>query len=64
TSEWVCKCGLGDCKMDEKKGSWKSEGQSDLLCRDLDRTTLRELIDSEKRLIPEIQVDDVPRVAT
>ncbi|GKA16709.1 hypothetical protein Tco_0696546 [Tanacetum coccineum] len=31
TSEWVCKCGLGDCKMDEKKGSWKSEGQSNLL---------------------------------
>ncbi|GJU56376.1 hypothetical protein Tco_1230090 [Tanacetum coccineum] len=32
-------------------------------CRDLDRTTLRELIDSEDRLIPEILVDDVPRVA-
>ncbi|GKF87177.1 hypothetical protein Tco_0258054, partial [Tanacetum coccineum] len=32
-------------------------------CRDLDRTTLRELIDSEDRLIPEIPVDDVPRVA-
>ncbi|GKD95678.1 hypothetical protein Tco_1379575 [Tanacetum coccineum] len=32
-------------------------------CRDLDRTTLRELIDSEDRLIPEILIDDVPRVA-
>ncbi|GJY55202.1 hypothetical protein Tco_0446866 [Tanacetum coccineum] len=30
---------------------------------DLDRTTLRELIDSEDRLIPDIPVDDVPRVA-
>ncbi|GKA90537.1 hypothetical protein Tco_0812407, partial [Tanacetum coccineum] len=27
----VCKCGMGDCKMDEKKGNWKSEGQLDLL---------------------------------
>ncbi|GJZ62473.1 hypothetical protein Tco_0618610 [Tanacetum coccineum] len=58
TSEWVCKCGLGDCKIDEKKGSWKSEGQSDFLW-----TTLRELIDFEDRLIPEILIDDVPRVA-
>ncbi|GKC10794.1 ribonuclease H-like domain-containing protein [Tanacetum coccineum] len=32
-------------------------------CRDLDRTTLRELIDSEDRLIPEILVDDIPKVA-
>ncbi|GJV17519.1 hypothetical protein Tco_1362842 [Tanacetum coccineum] len=32
-------------------------------CRDLDRTTLRELIDSEDRLIPNILVDDVQRVA-
>ncbi|GJX15740.1 hypothetical protein Tco_0216572 [Tanacetum coccineum] len=31
-------------------------------CRDLDRTTLRELIDSEDRLIPNILVDDVARV--
>ncbi|GKF32819.1 hypothetical protein Tco_0102617 [Tanacetum coccineum] len=30
---------------------------------DLDRTTLRELIDSDDRLIPEIPVDDVTRVA-
>ncbi|GKG12587.1 hypothetical protein Tco_0346824, partial [Tanacetum coccineum] len=33
-------------------------------CRDLDRTTLRELIDSEDRLIPDIPNDDVQRVAT
>ncbi|GJU30966.1 hypothetical protein Tco_1174555 [Tanacetum coccineum] len=32
--------------------------------RDLDRTTLRELIDSEDRLIPDILDDDVKRVAT
>ncbi|GKE79669.1 hypothetical protein Tco_1545789, partial [Tanacetum coccineum] len=32
-------------------------------CRDLDRTTLRELIISEDRLIPEIPVDDITRVA-
>ncbi|GJW36916.1 hypothetical protein Tco_0059836 [Tanacetum coccineum] len=32
-------------------------------CRDFDRTTLREFIDSEVRLIPDIPVDDVPRVA-
>ncbi|GKB76997.1 hypothetical protein Tco_0943892 [Tanacetum coccineum] len=31
-------------------------------CRDLDSTTLRELIDSEDRLIPDIPVDDAPRV--
>ncbi|GJV55883.1 hypothetical protein Tco_1456888 [Tanacetum coccineum] len=48
------KCGLGVANGNEKKGSWKSEGQSDLL--DLDRTTLRELIDSEDRLIHEILI--------
>ncbi|GKC34369.1 hypothetical protein Tco_1046753 [Tanacetum coccineum] len=32
-------------------------------CRDLNRTTLRELIDSEDRLIPDIPVDDIQRVA-
>ncbi|GJX69639.1 hypothetical protein Tco_0305366 [Tanacetum coccineum] len=32
-------------------------------CIDLDRTTLRELINSEDRLIPDIPIDDVPRVA-
>ncbi|GKE59155.1 hypothetical protein Tco_1498340 [Tanacetum coccineum] len=31
--------------------------------RDLDRTTLRELIEYEDRLIPDILVDDVQRVA-
>ncbi|GJR62219.1 hypothetical protein Tco_1504381 [Tanacetum coccineum] len=33
-------------------------------CIDLDRTTLRELIDSEDKLIPDIADDDVQRVAT
>ncbi|GJY77350.1 hypothetical protein Tco_0482466 [Tanacetum coccineum] len=32
-------------------------------CRDLDTTTLRELIDSEGRLIPEDPQSDVPRVS-
>ncbi|GKC89472.1 hypothetical protein Tco_1150121 [Tanacetum coccineum] len=31
-----------------------------IYCRDLDRTTMRELIDSKDRLILEIPVDDVP----
>ncbi|GKG30272.1 hypothetical protein Tco_0420170 [Tanacetum coccineum] len=34
-----------------------------IYCRDLDTTTLRELIDSEGRLIPEDPQPDVPRVA-
>ncbi|GKD82969.1 hypothetical protein Tco_1349808, partial [Tanacetum coccineum] len=42
---------------DEKKRSWKLERQSDLLW-----TTLRELIDSKDRLIPDILIDDVQRV--
>ncbi|GJU49896.1 hypothetical protein Tco_1219451 [Tanacetum coccineum] len=59
TSELGMQRCMGELQMDnEKKGSWKSEGQSDLLW-----TTLRELIDSEDRLIPDIPVDDVPRVA-
>ncbi|GKA77896.1 hypothetical protein Tco_0784433 [Tanacetum coccineum] len=33
-------------------------------CKDLDRATTRELIDSEDTLIPDIPVDDLPRVAT
>ncbi|GKB68327.1 hypothetical protein Tco_0929739 [Tanacetum coccineum] len=80
TSKWVCECGLVDCEVDEEKGSWYSERESDLLwtditkiamkarvltdevirclsaliyCRDLNTTTLIELIDSEGRLIPE-----------
>ncbi|GKA90264.1 hypothetical protein Tco_0812134 [Tanacetum coccineum] len=32
-------------------------------CRDLDRSNLRELIDSKDRLIPKIPIDDVLRVA-
>ncbi|GJZ24841.1 hypothetical protein Tco_0562300 [Tanacetum coccineum] len=34
-----------------------------IYCRDMDTTTLRELIDSEGRLIPEAPEPDVPRVA-
>nr|GEZ26485.1 hypothetical protein [Tanacetum cinerariifolium] len=34
-----------------------------IICRDLDTTTLRELIDSEDRLIPKDQQPGVPRVA-
>ncbi|GJY60831.1 hypothetical protein Tco_0461488 [Tanacetum coccineum] len=34
-----------------------------IYCRDLDTTTLRELIDSEGRLIPEDPQPGVPRVA-
>ncbi|GKD37599.1 hypothetical protein Tco_1257806 [Tanacetum coccineum] len=76
--------------MDEKKRSWYSEREFDLLwivytklarkarvlsdevirslsapiyCRDLDTTTLRELIDSEGRLIHMDPQPDVPRVA-
>nr|GEZ87054.1 hypothetical protein [Tanacetum cinerariifolium] len=91
TSEWVCKCGMGDYKIDKKKGTG-SQKDSQICCgqfiskiarkskvlteeivrtlstpvyyRDLDRTTLRKLIDSEDRLIPDILVDDVSRVAT
>ncbi|GKC53285.1 hypothetical protein Tco_1076030 [Tanacetum coccineum] len=58
TSEWVCKCGLGDCKVNEEKGSWESKGKSNLLW-----TTLGELIDSKDRLVLDILDDDVPRVA-
>ncbi|GJS40470.1 hypothetical protein Tco_0565513 [Tanacetum coccineum] len=48
-----------------KRKSWKMKALAhNNTMRDLDRTTQRELIDSEDRLIPEILVDDVPRVAT
>ncbi|GKE21169.1 hypothetical protein Tco_1432681 [Tanacetum coccineum] len=60
TPEWICECGLVDCKVDEEEMSWYSEGESNLL--DLDTTTLRELIDSEGRLIPEDPQPCVPRV--
>ncbi|GKD21470.1 ribonuclease H-like domain-containing protein, partial [Tanacetum coccineum] len=89
TSKWVCECGLVDCEVDEEKGSWYSERESDLLwtditkiamkarvltdevirclsaliyCRDLNTTTLIELIDSEGRLIPEDPQPGVPRL--
>ncbi|GJW71753.1 retrotransposon ORF1 [Tanacetum coccineum] len=47
-----------DCKVAKKKRSWKPEGEHDLLCapiycRSLDTTTLKELIDSNGRLIAE-----------
>ncbi|GJU21820.1 hypothetical protein Tco_1155162 [Tanacetum coccineum] len=31
TPEWVCECGLVDCKMDEEEMSWHSERKSNLL---------------------------------
>ncbi|GJW70944.1 ribonuclease H-like domain-containing protein [Tanacetum coccineum] len=48
-------------KWMKRKGA-RSQKDSQICC-DLDRTTLRELIDSEDRLIPDILVDDVQRVA-
>ncbi|GJW51565.1 putative reverse transcriptase, RNA-dependent DNA polymerase [Tanacetum coccineum] len=60
TPKWVRECGLVDCKVDEEKRSWYSKGESDLL--DLDMTTLRELIDSEGRLILEDPQPGVLRV--
>ncbi|GKA28529.1 hypothetical protein Tco_0714774 [Tanacetum coccineum] len=71
TPKWVCKCGLVNCKVDEEKRSWKTRALTDdvikslsapIYCRDLDTTTLRELIDSEGRLIPEDPQPGVPRV--
>ncbi|GJS66690.1 hypothetical protein Tco_0681254 [Tanacetum coccineum] len=56
TPKWVHECGLVDCKVDEEKRSWYSKGG------DLDTTTLRELINSEGRLIPEDPQPGVPRV--
>ncbi|GKB20826.1 pescadillo [Tanacetum coccineum] len=44
--------GLGDCKMDEEERSWDSERESNLLW-DLDSTTLRDLINSDGKLISE-----------
>ncbi|GKA36937.1 hypothetical protein Tco_0723502 [Tanacetum coccineum] len=48
-------------KWMKRKGTGSQKDSQ--ICYDLDRTTLRELIDSEDRLIPKILVDDVPRVA-
>nr|GEW35298.1 hypothetical protein [Tanacetum cinerariifolium] len=86
----VSKCSLVDCKVAEKKRSWKSKGEHDLLwkfitkiarranlltdevldglsalvyCRPLDSTTLREVIDSNRRLIIEESTHGDPRVA-
>ncbi|GJW12265.1 hypothetical protein Tco_1578092 [Tanacetum coccineum] len=61
TPKWVYKCSLGDCEMDEEERSWASERESNLLW-DLDTTTLRDLIDSDGKLIPEDPQPGVPRV--
>ncbi|GKA02403.1 hypothetical protein Tco_0675068 [Tanacetum coccineum] len=52
---------LGDCEMDEEERSWDSKRESNLLW-DLDTTTLRDLIDSDGKLIPEDPQPSVPRV--
>nr|GEX57558.1 hypothetical protein [Tanacetum cinerariifolium]GEX84602.1 hypothetical protein [Tanacetum cinerariifolium] len=57
----VCKCSLGNCEIDEEERSWDSERKSNLLW-DLDSTTLRDLIDSEGKLILEDPQPGVPRV--
>ncbi|GJS24134.1 pescadillo [Tanacetum coccineum] len=53
--------GLGDCEMDEEERSWDLERESNLLW-DLETTTLRDLIDSDGKLIPEDPQPSVPRV--
>ncbi|GJV11348.1 hypothetical protein Tco_1352889 [Tanacetum coccineum] len=53
--EWVCECSLVDCKMDEEEGRWHSKGKSGY-------ATLRDLINSEGKLIPEDPQPGVPRV--
>ncbi|GJX25506.1 hypothetical protein Tco_0231802 [Tanacetum coccineum] len=53
--------GLGDCEMDEEERSWDSERESNLMW-DFDTTTLRDLIDSDGKLIPEDPQPGVPRV--
>ncbi|GJZ89503.1 hypothetical protein Tco_0661285, partial [Tanacetum coccineum] len=63
----IC-CGLFISKISRKskvltKETIRSSLSTLVYYRDLDRTTLRELINSEDRLIPEILIDDVPRVA-
>nr|GEU52783.1 hypothetical protein [Tanacetum cinerariifolium] len=63
----IC-CGQFISKIPKKSRVLKEEIvrtlSTPVYCRDLDRTTLRELIDSEDRLIPDILVDDVLRVAS
>ncbi|GKC30073.1 hypothetical protein Tco_1037367, partial [Tanacetum coccineum] len=60
TSKWICECSFDDCKMDEEERSWDSEIESNLL--DLDTTTLRDLIDSDRKLILEDPQSGMPRV--
>ncbi|GKB54300.1 retrotransposon ORF1 [Tanacetum coccineum] len=60
TPKWVREYGLVDYKMDEEERNWHSERNLNLL--DLDTTTLRDLIDSEGKLIPEDPQPGVPRV--
>ncbi|GJR35882.1 hypothetical protein Tco_1211566 [Tanacetum coccineum] len=52
---------LGDCEMDEEEKRWDLERESNLLW-DLDTITLRDLIDSEGKLILEDPQPGVPRV--
>nr|GEX02549.1 hypothetical protein [Tanacetum cinerariifolium] len=52
---------LSNYEMDEEERSWDSKKESNLLW-DLDSTTLRDLIDSEGKLIPEDPQPGVPRV--
>ncbi|GJT15821.1 hypothetical protein Tco_0874527 [Tanacetum coccineum] len=52
--------GLVDYKVYKEKRSWNSKGKSNLI--DLDTTPLRDLIDSEGRLIPEDPQPGVQRV--
>ncbi|GJZ11057.1 hypothetical protein Tco_0545816 [Tanacetum coccineum] len=53
--------GLGDCEMDEEEMSWETERESNLMW-DLDTTTLRNLIDSDGKLIPKDPQLGVSRV--
>nr|GEW92968.1 hypothetical protein [Tanacetum cinerariifolium] len=61
TPKWVCKFSLSNYEMDEEERSWDSERESNLLWV-LDSDTLRDLIDSEGKLIPEDPQPSVPRV--
>ncbi|GKC68382.1 hypothetical protein Tco_1100980 [Tanacetum coccineum] len=49
-------------KWMKRKGTGSQKDSQ--ICYDLDRITLRKLIDFEDRLIREILIDDVPRVAS
>ncbi|GJV47408.1 hypothetical protein Tco_1437620 [Tanacetum coccineum] len=60
--KWICECSLDDCKMDEEERSWDSKRESNFPW-DLDTTTLRDLIDSDGKLIPEDPQPGVPRDA-